>query len=145
MKNQSLRWLMLALVAALVFGSFPAAALAAPALQQAEPSSDVLTVDALSNMTYQSALAPDRAVTLVDGRYEGADDLLVVLADEPMAYGQLDGQDAAAVLIAENGGGSGAFVNLAIVLDQDGTPVNVASTLLGDRVDVYALAIDEMI
>ncbi|HQY90238.1 META domain-containing protein [Caldilinea sp.] len=146
MKNQSLRWLMLALVAALVFGSFPAAALAAPALQQAEPSSDVLTVDALSNMTYQSALAPDRAVTLVDGRYEGADDLLVVLADEPMAYGQLDGQDAAAVLIAENGGGSGAFVNLAIVLDQDGTPVNVASTLLGDRVDVYALAIsDDMI
>jgi len=146
LKNQNLRWLMLAFIAALVFAGAPAALLAAPArpiLQQADSPSDVLTADALANMTYQSQLAPDGEVTLVDGRYEGADGLLVVLANEPMAYGQLGGQDAAAVLIVENGGGSGSFVNLAVVLDQDGTPVNIASTLLGDRVDVYALAIED--
>jgi heat shock protein HslJ len=143
----SLRWLMLTLVAALVLGNLPAPLLAAPALpaiQQETAASDVLTPEALANLTYRSELAPTGEVTLVDGTFEDADNRYVaVLADEPRTFGQIDGQDAAAVLLGENSGGSGIFVSLAVVLDQDGTPVNVASTLLGDRVDVYALAIDE--
>ena len=103
----------------------------------------MLTPEALANMTYISELTPSGEATLVDGKYEDTENrILVTLATEPIAYGTLDGQDAAAVLIVENGGGSGIFVNLAVVVDQDGTPVNVASTLLGDRVDVTSLAIE---
>jgi heat shock protein HslJ len=60
----------------------------------------------------------------------------------PIAYGVIDEQDAAAVVIAENGGGSGNFINLALIVDQDGAPVHLASAPLGDRVVVQELAID---
>jgi heat shock protein HslJ len=142
-----MRWLVLALITLLVLASTPASLLAAPALpavQQSESTSDVLTPEALANLTYLSAVAPTGEVTLVDGQFEDSENRYVaVLADEPRAFGSINGQDAAAVLLDENSGGSGLFVSLALVLDQDGTPVNVATTLLGDRVDVYALTIDE--
>lgn len=147
MKKASFRWLMLALVTVLVLGNLPAPLLAAPApsaAQQETATSDVLTPDALANLTYQSELAPDGEVTLVDGEFEDADArYIAVLASAPQSLGVINGQDAAAVLLTENTGGSGFFVSLAVVLDQDSAPVNVATTLLGDRVDVYALAIDE--
>ena len=147
MTNRIPGWLALTLVAALLLSILPAAVLAAPATpvaQQSDAASDVLTPDALANMTYISELTPSGEATLVDGKYEDVDNrILVTLATAPIAYGTLDGQDAAAVLIVENGGGSGIFVNLAVVVDQEGTPVNVASTLLGDRVDVTSLAIDD--
>ncbi len=127
--------------------AIPGAVMAAPAFTvaaQAQPTSDVLTPDTLANMTYLSELTPSGEVTLVDGRFEDTENRYVaVLATEPSAFGQLNGQDAAAVLLGENSGGSGIFTSLAVVLDQDGAPVNVASTLLGDRVDVYALTIDD--
>ena len=146
MKNRVSGWPALTLVAALVWSTLPAAVVAAPAVpvaQQSETVSDVLTREVLANMTYRSELAPSGEATLVDGTYEDADNRIVVtLATEPGAYGTLNGQDAAAVLIVEESGGSGSFTNLAIVVDQNGTPVNVASALLGDRVDVTSLAIE---
>lgn len=147
MNKTLLRWLMATLVTVLALGHGSAPLLAASALptfQQTTAPADVLTPEALANLTYQSELAPSGEVTLVDGAFEDADDRYVaVLAARPRATGQIDGQDAAAVLLTENTGGSGLFVSLAAVLDQDGTPVNVASTLLGDRVDVYALELDD--
>jgi len=138
---------MVTLAAVLVLGNLPAPLLAAPALpvlQQTTAPADVLTPDALANLTYQSEVAPTGEVTLVDGKFEDVDNRYVaVLSSSPRASGVINGQDAAAVLLGENTGGSGLFVSLAVVLDQDGTPVNVASTILGDRVNVYALAIDE--
>lgn len=146
MKKRIPGWLALTLVAALLLSALPAAAVAAPSIpvaQQSDTASDVLTPEALANMTYISELTPSGEATLVDGKYEDVDNrILVTLATEPIAYGTLGGQDAAAVLIVENGGGSGIFVNLAVVVDQDGAPVNVASTLLGDRVDVTSFAIE---
>jgi len=134
------------LIALLLTAALPAIALAAPHLAvvaQDEPTSDVLSSEALANMTYISELTPSGEVTLVDGQFEDVDNRYVaVLASEPRAFGQINGQDAAAVLLGENSGGSGIFTSLALVLDQGGEPVNVASTLLGDRVDVYALTID---
>ncbi len=44
-------------------------------------------------------------------------------------------------MIAENGGGSGVFVNLEVVLEQDGVATTMTSTLLGDRVTVNQLSI----
>lgn len=146
MNPKSLQRLALILFALLLTVALPVVALATPfsaVLAQDEPTSNAITPEALANMTYISQLTPSGEVTLVDGQFEDADNrYAAVLASEPRAFGQLGGQDAAAVLLGENSGGSGVFVSLAIVLDQDGAPVNVASTLLGDRVDVYALEMD---
>jgi len=135
----------LAVAASLLWATLPwtvvQAAALPPAIQQTEPASDILTPEALGNIVYKTEMVPDGA-QLTDGKYEDtANSTIVVLAPKPIAYGTLNGQDAAAVVIAENGGGSGTFVYLAVVVDQDGTPVNVATTLLGDRVYVTSLAI----
>jgi heat shock protein HslJ len=58
-----------------------------------------------------------------------------------IAYGELNGQEAVAVILVTDPGGSGTFYDLAVVVEQDGQPVNVATTLLGDRVQVQALSV----
>jgi len=142
LKNTIRKFLAPLLVLALALSALPTPLLAAP-FQQEVPVSDGLTLEALANLTYRSELTPSGEITLVDGRYEDpANRVFAVLAAEPMAFGTINGQDAAAVLLAESSGAGSVFITLAIVVDQDGEPVNVASTLLGDRVDVYALEID---
>ena len=111
---------------------------------QAEP----LTEESLKNAEYQG-IYPE-AVKLSDGQYEGepfvegAASRPTVLFTEPFALGDLDGDgvDDAAVLLVEDSGGSGSFVYLAAVLNRDGQPENVATTLLGDRAQVEELSID---
>ncbi len=68
----------------------------------------------------------------------------MTLLPEPVSYGDLDGdgQTDTAVLLAANTGGSGTFIYLAAVALRDGRPVNPATTLLGDRVQVKSLSID---
>jgi LysM repeat protein len=108
-----------------------------------------LTPDALRNATYQGIY--DEPVQLADGKYEGepfveggASRPTVVFADPFTAFGDLngDGIEDAAVILAENSGGSGVFIYLAAVVDQDGMPVNAATRLLGDRVEIKSLTID---
>ncbi|MFN3331422.1 MAG: hypothetical protein ACK47M_02770, partial [Caldilinea sp.] len=141
--SQRLAFVLLALLLTVAFSAVAPATPFSVVLAQDAPTSTVISPEALANMTYTSELTSSGEVTLVDGRFEDADNrYAAVLAPEPRAYGQLRGQDAAAVLLGENSGGSGIFVSLAIVLDQDGEPINIASTLLGDRVDVYALEMD---
>jgi heat shock protein HslJ len=82
----------------------------------------------------------------VDGEYReqaapgSATETVVKLTDH-VAYGELNGQDAAAVVLVTDPGGSGTFYDLAIVMEEGGQPVNVAITLLGDRVQIQALTI----
>jgi hypothetical protein len=103
-----------------------------------------LTTTSLANASYASLLLPGGRATLVDGRTEDpGSGISVWLLGEPVARGVVDGQPAAAVLIAENGGGSGTFVSLALVRDSGGQPVNVARALLGDRPRVRHLEIAE--
>ena len=96
-------------------------------------------------MTYMSLIAPSGVVTLTDGMYEDVENRITAgIGTTPtVAFGQIDGQDAAVVVIGENGVGSGLFNNLALVLEQDGAPTNVALTLLGDRTSVPGLTITE--
>lgn len=110
---------------------------------QAGPASD-----RLPNATYDGVL--NGPVTLVDGRYEGepfvpgaATRPVVTLVREVMATGDLtrDGNDEAVVLLAHDPGGSGVFMHLAVVSDPDGSPRNIATFSLGDRVRVMALDI----
>lgn len=109
-----------------------------------------ISVEALGNATYLGIL--DEAVALVDGRYEGepfvaggASRPTITLLPETVTYGDLDGDgqaDAAVVLVSDLGG-SGTYHYLAVVKSRDGKPANVATALLGDRVQVRSLAIED--
>jgi hypothetical protein len=108
-----------------------------------------LTEEGLKNAEYHGIY--DAPVELTEGKYEGepfveggASRPLVVFI-EPYAFGDLDGDgvDDAAVLLVETSGGSGSFVYLAAVLNQNGKAVNEATTLLGDRAQVGELVIED--
>ncbi len=122
--------------------SFFSPALAAP------PRQEGLTLEALQNATYQTEYTDRGAVQLVDGEYrETFDDttaeLVINLVGNMTAFGDLNGdgvEDAAAVLLSSPGG-SGAFFDLAAVINQDGQPLHVATKFLGDRVELQAVSI----
>jgi len=103
-----------------------------------------LTLDMLKNGTYH-ALSYDRTVTLVDGVFStgSTTDPYYVRVLDVVAFGDLNGDGAgdAAILLAENGGGSGVFESLVIVLNQGGMPFPAGAAQLGDRVLVNAMKI----
>ena len=100
----------------------------------------------LKNATY---LAPQsgQTVTLVDGKYEGgsgATYLSLALLPQ-MAFGDLngDGGGDAAALLAENTGGSGTFVSLVALLNQDGQAVQAGASFVDDRPQIDSLEIQD--
>ncbi|MBE2223256.1 MAG: META domain-containing protein [Anaerolineae bacterium] len=84
----------------------------------------------LSNGIYQEAI-PDSAASMNTSLLDKA------------AFGQIDGQPAAAVTLATNNGGSGTYIDLAVVTFADGAATNVATIMLGDRVQVNSVEISE--
>lgn len=108
-----------------------------------------LSVESIKNTEYQSELAGNKKVKLVNGTYEeasapnSASKTNVVLVDSMTAFGDLnsDGIGDAVAILASNGGGSGTFIDLAAVLNQGGKPNHVASVKLGDRVKVEAISV----
>jgi len=107
-----------------------------------------LTAEMLKNTEYRG-IYPD-TVQLTDGQYEGepfveggASRPTVAFTDAT-AFGDLngDGVDDAVVVLVESSGGSGNFRYLAAVLNQDGSPENVATQLIGDREQVQSVTID---
>jgi len=107
------------------------------------------TLVALRNATYQGIY--DEPVQLTDGQYVGEPFVegggsrpTVTMADLFTAYRDLngDGVEDAAVILAENSGGSGIFVYVAAMIDQDGVPINQATRLLGDRVQINSLVVE---
>jgi hypothetical protein len=107
-----------------------------------------LTEAALANASYPSEYTESGVVQLEDGEYRvpvapGSATELVVTLDE-VAFGDLneDGVEDAAVILVTEPGGSGTFYDLAAVLNQNGEAVSVDSTLLGDRIQLEALAIE---
>jgi hypothetical protein len=108
------------------------------------PSVPALTLDALRNFTYQTPFY-DKTVMLTDGRYQyenGPDKLDVILLDA-FATGDLngDGVPDAAVILGENGGGSGTFESVVVLYNENGMPVQAGAAQLGDRVLVKSVAI----
>ncbi|HUM72221.1 MAG TPA: META domain-containing protein, partial [Chloroflexota bacterium] len=104
-------------------------------------------LDFLANATYLVEESAAGSVTLVNGEYrepiaEGSAAELVVTWTGDAATGTIDGQFAAASVIAVNTGGSGTFYYLALFTqDESGLLVNTAVTPLGDRVIVNSLDI----
>lgn len=116
-----------------------------PTDTSAPPAASCLTLDMLKNGTYH-APAYDRTVTLVNGAYSsgsGADTYSVQMLNL-MAFGDLNGDGAgdAAILLVENGGGSGEFELVIAVLDSGGMPSQAGLARLGDRVRVNSMTIN---
>lgn len=96
----------------------------------------------LANATYQGIY--EEPIQLQGGVYEGepfsAESAIRprVVLSTLRADGDIDGDGDldSAVLLSENSGGTGTFIYLAAVLNDNGTPVNAATTLLGDRVRI---------
>lgn len=105
-----------------------------------------LSEDSLKNGSY---LVPQyqKTVKLVDGKYaggSGADALSANLLPQ-LAFGDLnqDGLQDAVVLIAENGGGSGVFVSLVVVFNQNGAPLQGGAVWIDDRPRINAISIQD--
>lgn len=109
-----------------------------------------LTLVALRNATYDVEYTADGTAPLTNGEYReaaapgSASEIVVRLGDQ-IAYGDFtgDGQDEAVTFLVSDTGGSGTFYDLVLVDDVDETPTQVASTFLGDRVEIKGLEINE--
>ena len=118
---------------------------------QVEPYSQTesFTREELANMSYLSEWSESGVVQLVNGEYrapvaEGSATELVVMLTNYAAFGDLDGdgQEEALVVLVTNHGGSGTFFDLAVVRKQGESLTNLATTLLGDRVQIKSIRIE---
>jgi basic membrane protein A len=126
----------------------PPAAAPAPSASSGAPNSGMMTLDALRNAEYQVEYTASGTAKLANGEYRepaapGSATEIVVKLSEKIAFGDLtgDGVDEAAVILISDPGGSGTFYDLAVMTDQGGVPVQLASVVLGDRVKVNSLTI----
>ena len=99
----------------------------------------------LQNASYAGFSVIDKPVTLKDGKWHGETydgkgaskpEIRLVAGTYPIADFDRDGSEDAAVLLAESGGGTGTFYYLAVVKKKDGELYNIATTILGDRLQV---------
>ena len=116
-----------------------------------DPSAEAArTAHRLANATYSGIT--NEPVALTDGRWEGepyaiggASRPTVGLVDHFILTGDLDndGADEIAALLWESSGGSGTRLFLAAMKGGNGAITNLATTLIGDRVQVQSGAIAE--
>ena len=109
------------------------------------PTVSPLTADMLRNGTYVLPESKE-TVTLVDGKYDRAEsmeDILHVTLMDPIAFGDINGDEAedAAFVLSENMGGTGFFMSVVVILNQDGSPVQSASRYLDDRAQLNGIII----
>ena len=108
-----------------------------------EPTPITLSTDSLRSCLYRS---PDWGeFQLTDGVYyrqpqtaqESPETYTTRLLD-PILFGDInaDGQEDAVVFLATQNGGTGHFVEMAAMLNQNGKPENVSTISLGDRIIV---------
>lgn len=109
-----------------------------------------LSWEQLRNATYPSELPRTKQAPLKDGAYEeeiapGSATRLTIRLADIVGFGRIDSGDsvdAAAVLIGSPGG-TGTFIYLVVVLNDNGTPAPAAAVLLGDRVAVRAIRVED--
>ncbi len=108
-----------------------------------------LTLDILKNSEYLSQDTGTR-IKLVNGTYplkplagESQADYFVKLDTDHIVFGDLnnDGQEDAVVILISRSGGTGTFRQLAVMLNSNGNPSNVANQNLGDRTAINSLTI----
>ena len=98
---------------------------------------------AVANLSYSGIY--DEAVTLADGRWEGAPFVeggashpAVGLVDKFILSGDLDGDgiDEVVAILWESSGGSGTNIYIAAVGNREGYNINLGTALVGDRVQL---------
>jgi hypothetical protein len=108
-----------------------------------------LTLDVLKNSEYLSQGTGTR-IKLVNGTYplkplagESQVDYFVKLDTDHVVFGDLnnDGQEDAVVILVSRSGGTGTFRQLAVMLNSNGNPSNVANQNLGDRTAINSLTV----
>lgn len=111
-----------------------------------------LPLDVLKNLAYKGVSEDGNALQLTSGRWKGeppdpesAAAPTLDLSGDVVARGDLDGDGRAeAVVILDSWtGGSGVFSYMAVVSGTTGQAVNIATELLGDRVQVRDLGIED--
>jgi hypothetical protein len=120
------------------------AATAEPESEEAtssEVDTSMFTEESLSNMEYELTSIMSGTVQLTDGQYEDTANMITVNWVDTYALGDLNGVGSAAVILLYSGGGSGTFSILAVVQERDGEQVNVADTMIGDRVTMNSISI----
>jgi hypothetical protein len=112
--------------------------------KDAEPG-PALEVASLKNAVYMSDDATSGKIALQGGKLEDPEAHVWATLLDDVAYGDVTGDKKtdAVVVVAVNTGGSGVFHSLAVVVDSDGRPVNVAAADLGDRVKLQSLEVDD--
>lgn len=118
------------------------------------PSIPALTADQVLNAEYTISTfdGETHVYRLTDGAYEQGNDpaadfvsihLVAVQPDQRVIFGDLNGDGAqdAAVILAENYGGTGVFVSVAAVINENGQPRHAASYAIDDRPAVNAFSI----
>jgi hypothetical protein len=85
----------------------------------------------LSYGQYRESIAPGSATETV------------VKLGEEIAYGEISGLDAAAVILFTNSGGSGTFFDLALLVRMNTGWINTDVAFIGDRVTVHSLTFED--
>jgi hypothetical protein len=113
------------------------------------PAGAAFTVEQLQNAQYTLfGTSDNKTVQLAGGAFQqgtdtSAPDYISVRLGPLVAFGDLngDGVSDAAVTIAETYGGTGVFVSVAVLLNENGVPLHVASYTLDDRAIINSLLI----
>lgn len=112
--------------------------------QATDDKPNVLALEALRNATYHSAYADGDEITLAAGQADIAGAALVTLTGY-IAYGDVtgDGIDDAAAILATNTAGTADVYELAVFVAVEGAPANVATLVVGDRIILNDLQIED--
>lgn len=107
------------------------------------PAETKLIINDLKNAEYYF-LSYNKRIQLTNGQYEDWPSRITAgIYNDKIAFGDLnnDGKKDAVVIVTINGGGSGDFRELAIIVNQDGNPTYLVSKELGDRVIINSVSI----
>ena len=134
-------------------GNTPIIVMATPTLTAPPPpptAVPALSTSLLRNskLQFTSADGTLRTAAFQDGTFQQGTDpaqpgYVQMLMGEKIAFGDLnsDGVEDAAITIVENFGGSGSFVSLLAITNQNGIPTAAASTIVDDRPMLEELSI----
>ncbi len=110
-----------------------------------------LTLEYIKNAKYNTVWY-SKTVRLENGAYfekdslnQSGSKLYIGVFDDKVSFGDLnkDGINDTAVILDSHGGGTGHFYELAIVVNENGKPLHIASEKLGDRIIVNSIKVKD--
>ena len=114
----------------------------------AKPATGQFNNTAFHNMTFLSNWTSSDQAKLTNGEYceapaPGSASHIVVKLTNTVAFGNMHGNDVAAVILVTDSGGSGTFYDVAFLIKEPQGWRNVDVAFLGDRVKVHSVGLEE--